>query len=548
MKYHNLFIYLWLILAAIAVSSCSYYKRVENVRDNGTDEDEKLLLKQIYQSFDQESYLVLRHNDELWHLSNVALSEDRKTVLANREKVSKNHYDVFKKIQSTQLKTYLPKEKPYIHQTHLFVQNYDFNEESNKVSIPIDNVLKFEIYKYDKTVSGIVIVTSIVIGVPLAGIALLAIICNCPYIYSEDGDQLIFEGNLFTGSIYPSLERTDYIPILNNSSNSGTFNIAVANENEEILNINQLGLLSIKHEIGIKVLIDQAGIPHTISNPIPPIQATSFKRYNHTEDLQKADNLEYDFGSPEINSNTTLSELDLVFNNSSNAEIGKLVLRVKNNNWGGFIYDEVSNMLGKRFEWYHKKQEHKSSREMKELMRKEGMAMSVSIFQDGTWQPIDIIWPTGSKVYREVVIPVDLRNMKDDNIVFKLEGGFKFWDIDQATIDYSEDSTVEIYESFAEANDVEKEHEIINKLRYDDEHYMNEILPGEKIDLEFKVQNQDIEGTYSYFLKGKGYYSLEKEYQNRMRIAELLRFKNEGGFSYYSFKRFNEIAESLVIN
>ena len=90
--------------------------------------------------------------------------------------------------------------------------------------------------------------------------------------------------------------------------------------------------------------------------------------------------------------------------------------------------------------------------------------------------------------------------------------------------------------------------EIISALRFDDEMYMNHLQQGEKIDLQFQVANQNKESTYSYFLKGKGYYSVEKEYENRMKIAELLQFRREGGFSYYSFKRFNEIAKSLASN
>ena len=53
---------------------------------------------------------------------------------ASLEVVSEKHYAVFEKIQLKQSKNYTPSEKPYIHQTHLFVLNFDLDEENNTVS------------------------------------------------------------------------------------------------------------------------------------------------------------------------------------------------------------------------------------------------------------------------------------------------------------------------------------------------------------------------------------------------------------------------------
>ena len=555
MKYQNLFLYLWLILVAMSLSNCAYYKRVENFRDDNSDVDEKLILKQVYKSLDEKSYLVLRYNSDLWHLSDVALSDDRRTVSASREVVSENHYAVFQKITSKKSIPYLPDEKPYIHQTHLFVKNFDFDEENNIVSIPIDNILKFEIYKPNYTNTGLliasvvtVVTTLVVVGVRLTGEATVTANCNCPYVYSESESQLVFEGSLFPGSIYPSLERVDYIPLSNRPLANALLKLTVKNEKKEILNINQLSLLTVEHEPGVKVLIDQAGNPQTISNPMLPVRSASYKRYDHTKDLIDADGIAYYFADPEINPFTKMSELDLVFGRTADASKGKLILRVKNDNWGGFIYEEVSTMLGKRFERYHSKEENRSRKEVKELMRKEGFLMSVSIYQNGLWQPIDYIWPTGSKAYKEVVVPIDLRNLDDDEIRIKLEGGFKFWNIDQAAIDFSEDLELQVYESFAEPRDVNGENEFVSALRYDDDIYMNHLQQGEMIDLQYRVGEQEEESTYSYFLKGKGFYIVDKEYDSRMRIGELLRFRREGGFSYYSFRRYNEIAERLSLS
>ena len=552
MKYHNLFIYLWLILAVMSLSSCLFYMRDESQIKTNSEEDEWLIKKSIYRGLAKDQYIVLRKESEMWHLFDMKLSANQKTFTAKRENVSENYQKIINHIKDKKSVPYAESQKAYINQVHFHVNNYDYNEANEIVTISLNDILKLEMYQHNTTHSNrsttaIVILVSPV--VTAAGLLVAAlIICNCPYVYSEEGNLSSFEGNLFTGSIYPPLERMDYIPLSANALTDVDLKLTIANENEEILNINQLSLLTVKHEPGVKVLIDQAGIPHTISNPFQPIKSTSFNRYDHTDDLLYADGLAFDFGDPEIHPISKMSEIDLVFDKKVDVDEGKLILKVKNNNWGGFIHEEVSSMLGRKFEWFHKKAAKRSHKEMKELMRKDGLLMSVSIFRDGSWQPIDYIWPMGSKAYKEVLIPIDLQNIKGNEIRIKLEAGFKFWDIDHAAMDFSEDLEIEVFESFAESNDSEFEKEILAALRSDDQMYMNHLQQGEMIDLQFNIPEQNEESTYSYFLKGKGFYSVEKDYENRMRIGELLRFRREGGFSYYSYKRFNDVAGSIVIN
>ena len=77
---------------------------------------------------------------------------------------------------------------------------------------------------------------------------------------------------------------------------------------------------------------------------------------------------------------------------------------------------------------------------------------------------------------------------------------------------------------------------------------MDQLENGDKIELSFDLPAKVSDKGYSHFLMGKGYYQIQKNSDSSMQLAKLLKFKKEGGFSAYSFKRFNEMAQSFATN
>ena len=171
MKYHNLLIYLWLILAAMSLSSCMYYMKEESVRNNNSDEDEWLIKKSIYRGLAHDDYIVLRLDSEVWHLYNLNLSDDEQTLTAKKERITTAYQNIVDGIKNQKIKGYVKSQKDFIHQVHFFVENYDFDEETEMVSISVNEILKLEIYKHDDETSNRVSRTSIILGSPFLGLA-----------------------------------------------------------------------------------------------------------------------------------------------------------------------------------------------------------------------------------------------------------------------------------------------------------------------------------------------------------------------------------------
>ena len=170
MKYHYSFLYLWLILAAMSISSCMYYMKEESLRNDQSYEDDWLIKKSIYRSLALDNYIVLCYNSEMWHLYDLKLSDDEHTLMAKREIITIAYQNIIDGVQDRKTKAYNKSKKDLINQAHFFVANYDFDAETERVIISVDEILKLEIYQHDVKTSNEVTNSLLIAFAPFIGL------------------------------------------------------------------------------------------------------------------------------------------------------------------------------------------------------------------------------------------------------------------------------------------------------------------------------------------------------------------------------------------
>ena len=423
--------------------------------------------------------------------------------------------------------------------------NYDVwsdQTESGKVLIPFPAIQKVEVYDIDlgKTIA----YTTLGITGTLGAIFIVILLTksSCPFIYAYNGESYEFIGEIYSGSIYPPLERHDYLALPNLQPVKNEYKIKITNEIKEIQHTNMTELFVFDHPENIEVLVDKYGNTHTLSNLILPETSKTLDGSNIDSLLSSKDSLVYMSGIPDEYSGD-MDALILTFDKPLDQDTGKLVIKGKNSFWLDYIHGQFSELFGERFDTWKEKQKKQSPEKMIKWSLDQGIPLSVYLETEDGWEFADYYNVVGPLAAKEDVLEIDLSKIKGDKVNIKLEFGFLFWEIDYAAMDFTsnhsvEKHTVSLFSAIDQNND-----NVADRLMYDDEKYYIQPHVGDEALLTFQVPNKSESTKRSFILHSKGHYEILKEIDGKPDIAYLKGFRESGAFSQFSKNRFMEFYE-----
>jgi len=516
--------------------SCSYY-RSKSIKTNSDNFASK------YKSIKKkERYIVLHSGDETHHLSNLVLNEDSKEITATVSDVDQGH-NLYPLKENRTSRKYKKSKSKKTYEIHFYTKEPISKNSSSGITIPFADISKVDIYKTD---TARVIFSAF--GITLGTIVVLAIIIaaaksSCPFIYIKEGDSFTFSGELYPGAILPTLERTDYLPLTNFIAQNGEYELKITNELLEIQHTDLAQLVVVNHSEDNEVLLDQNGNPHTLSKKENPKQVLIDDYLMKIEPSLKKDDISYLFDHQSHKGDDN-NNVVLTFDNPKNSNQAKLVLTAKNSYWLDLVYGKFNKQFGSYFNQFQKEQ-HKVPVEKNIQWRNEqGIPLSVYVKSDNEWVLVEKINPVGPMAFRDLVIPIDLKNIKADKIEIKLECGFKFWEVDYAAIDFSNDSPVEAqYINPYSAID-ENGKDVTDLLVKEDKNYLVQSEIGNEVVIKYRVKTAENGKKQSVFMKNRGYYEYIRNYRGIPNFAKLKTFKKKGALSRYSkeeYARFTEI-------
>ena len=371
-------------------------------------------------------------------------------------------------------------------------------------------------------------------------IALIA--CNCPQVYAYDGNNYQFKAGVFSGAIYSSLEKTDYLPLDNLVSVNGKYKFRVMNNQQEVQNINQVLLMRINHDAQTNVLLDRKGLIHTFQNPKLPV-STSLTNDEAGQTFKSRDGNTYLFNQKH-DSSSPFGSVILTFDKPAGAEQAKLIVNAKNSSWAGYIFEDFTSLFGGKFQKYQSMQDKANKEKLERWQKEQALSMMAYIETENGWELIDYFPTTGNTAGRDMIMSINIPQSKQNKIRIKLESAFMFWELDYIGMDFSADKSLE-YQLVPASNAIKSTSSVseLASLASIDNEYCK-LIQNEFLSIEFDGQatSQD----ESYFLVSSGYYHSLKQYEGKPDIWTLKQFKKKGFFSEYSEKRFNEAQKYLA--
>jgi len=418
-----------------------------------------------------------------------------------------------------------------IHQIHLHSKS--LSNIDNKISLDLKDLIHVAFFKKTSNTEAGAKVVIILLSAFLVFTIILAISCNCPHVYVQNGDSFVYTNTLFTGAVSPGLERFDFksIPDFNPSSNDLTMQIR--NEDQEIQHTNLIQLIAAYHDPSFEVLTDQNGVLYSISKAQKAISTKDQDGKNLSAELSEKDGSVYHFDTPSKNG---MASSFLSFNQIEEGKNAKLILSVKNSDWAGLIHQEFNTALGNKHQQWTAKNRKKSGAKQNAELKNAGIPLQVYVKKNNKWIEIQSIQPVGNADMQSLVVPINAKYVSGKQVEIRIDGGFKLWELDYAAMDFSTPKNFEVKQ--LTPTSVSGDTEFYQALQKDDQLYMITASGSEAVSIQFeglKPQNRTL------FIQSKGYYirqDVQKGKPDWMQMAKMTRSHGLARFSQDIFLRY----------
>ncbi len=509
---------LFLTVLMLFQTGCQYFM-VKNISPNE--------LPRISNLENSGNKFAIHYGDDVFLLNNIAVdSTNMSGNLAAGEGL------FYYKYRSKQYKART--EKSIIHEVHIYLKNNTPKPQIGETKIPLNQIEEIRVIDQD---TGATVVSYVFggIGIALGVFVILTIIIlltkgSCPYVYVNNGETFVFEGETFGGAIAPNLERDDYMPLPSLKSENNEYKINITNELKERQYTDLAQLIVVNHLPNQQVLLDKNGQPQLITQPQQALKANSFNGENLKSSLNKKDQNVFLFN----NENYSKNGMHLSFEKRAQTTSAKLVLNAKNTLWFDYLFGDFLSKFGESYNTWMNKQAQMPSNERLQKIIDNDFPLSVYVKKKNGWQLVDYLLTVGPLASRNFVIPIDLTDIPGNEIELKLETGFMFWEVDYAAIDFTNNQTMQTTELNPVSAMGSNSQDWKASLEKTDHKYMAQENVGDVTELTYKTPPTNANQKQTVFLHTRGYYQLIRNFEGLPQITELNKFKTPGYFSQYS--------------
>lgn len=522
----------WIVLGSFLclIQGCAYYK---------VHQSKGPAAPAITGLQNEKKFFILHYGTNVWQLTNITARED--SVKGSLLKLI--GHETYKKTDTIGVNRFKKESSNSLNQVlnevHIYVSKF-YQKKGNEVSFPTNAVKKIEIYD---PATGANIASAA--GGLLGAVAVVLIIValtkeSCPFIYVNDDNSSKFAGEIYSGAIYSSLERPDYLPLPGPAGNKKEYTIKMTNEAHEIQNTNLIELNVFDHPAGIKVFMDKYGKYQTVADPQAPVKATDLNGNNILDLISRKDTLVY-FNASSGKDKDLEDGIIMTFKRPQNTSVAKLLVNIRTTFWLDYTFTKFHELFGNKYNCWVDKQQTVSPVRMKSWMLDQNIPLSVYIEKNKKWQFADYYNIVGPMALKEDVIPIDISGITTDDIRIKLGYGRLFWEVDYAAIDYSVNIPVthRIAEFVSAVDD--RETDVKNLLASPDMLYYTMPEVGNSVNMKFSLPEK-VDAEQSLILHSQGYYRILLDLTGKQQKKDLLAFRKKGHFVKFSNEIYKEQA------
>ena len=519
------------LAALMAVASCSHYYKVEKAPAALQRPDSTL-------TANPHRYFILRSGFNAYHMEDMSLSPDRTTVTCRLEVLPEEHRLHLRNGRGGHLryKASAP-EEAVLSEIHLYIPQDTTAVSGHVYSFSLGKVEKLEILQKDKgrtTMSYVLGGLGIGAGVfAIVAVIVVATKSSCPFVSAYDGKNMLLQGEIYGGAIYPQLQRDDYIQLKMAPLRNGNLQVKISNELKERQYTDLAELMVVTHDKNVRVLVDETGRYYSIGKPVAPFTATAAGKDVLSAVRESNDDRAFAFDDTLAPKGD--NQLKLSFKRPAGVRKAKLVLRLKNSYWMDYVYGKMAEGFGSFYTRFIEQQHTKPVEDLKRWVKEQQIPLKVEMLTPDGPQIAGSITTFGPVANRETVIPLDLPANADDRIDVQLSCGFMFWELDYAALDFSDDADLQVTVLPPVKAVDETGKNVTSLLTMADGKYLEQPVPGNAADIEYRfTPTQDRSKVQDFVLHARGYYEHVRDFKGTANIRFLEQFRHADALSAFS--------------
>lgn len=334
---------------------------------------------------------------------------------------------------------------------------------------------------------------------------------SCPFIYSFDGEKHHFEHEAIPFAVNRALETTSYGTLRQLQAVEGKYHVKIAEELQEISYVNGFRLMAVDYPAneGIQeVVADIFGNPHTIKDRVSPVAFVDSNGKSRLAEITKKGQM--------VTSEENVAEMGRYVDTYNGIFIkpedagkqGKLLISTQKtegvNELGSYIIDRVD---GLNHMWWIERVLETPAIQEKLWDFVSIVNLRIELWNGEQWIKQGEI-KAGMHLLEEFLVPLDLSLIagSTNEVKVRLVSGAGLYEIDQISIDYSDNVMVQMMElkpNTALFNGEKNVQTIIGD--FDNDNYVRMIY-GDRIELTYKVPALEQNHERGFIVALKGYY------------------------------------------
>lgn len=334
---------------------------------------------------------------------------------------------------------------------------------------------------------------------------------SCPFVYSWNGEQFVFDGEPYGGAITRGLERDDYAELEHLRADDGIFRLRITNEVRETQFTNLLELWVVDHAPGTRVIPDEWGNLYTISDPQALLSATNATGRDLSPWLSEKDQTIWEPEAIPGSSGELRDEIVLSFPKPRDATQARLLANVATGLWGSYMISEMLELRGDAVEgWYDQMDSNPAAVDSLYTwnVREETYILKLEVETTDGWKVRGLLPGGGPFIAEDRVVPLDISGTAGDQLRVRIRPPRGYWSLNWFAVDYGSGQSLS-FDTLAPVRAVDHTgRDVLAKLLEADDQYYDMPRTGDYGIVEFVAPPERAESDRTVLLHSRGYYRL----------------------------------------
>jgi len=379
--------------------------------------------------------------------------------------------------------------------------------------IPVDQVQRIWVERKQLSTGrtlGLVAVVTVGAVAIVAGVV-AATKQSCPFVYSWNGKEYVFDAEPYGGAITRGLEKDDYSELGMLQDQNGLYKLKLTNEVDETQFTNMMELWVVDHPKGTRVVPDIEGKLHTVEAPSAPLSARDSEGRDLLPWLRATDRLIWEPPSVPDAKGNLAGDIVMTFPKPKNAKQVKLIANAATGLWGSYMIKKMVELHGRETEAFLKTiDDDKSARDALFAweVKEELYALKIYVEEPTGWVMRGILPGTGPFISKDRIVPLDVSHVPGDQLKIRIHPPAGFWALNSFNMDYSADRQIAV-ETVKPSSAVDmKGKDVLPDLISVDDRYVEMPDVGDTADLTFRAPANRAGMDRQVILHTRGFYKL----------------------------------------